>query len=293
MEDIIRISKIRYLETMPLLTQLLNEAVPYAVIKGEPLSMAAYGKLGQRNSADIDILVPRKYISNVKDALFSVGFEPQNSNRLHQIIALSFTHQTVSYGKKAEEIDIDLDLNYDIFWGEYPGKRIDIEEFLADSIDMTIYDFRIKTLPPLKAMVQLVLHHYNEFNSLYHLAMDYCFKKTMFKDIYYLWKNNQEVISLDFYEICYAFGIIPYAYYVLYYTNEIFNDPSLNWLVKTFETPEGKELLYCYGLTEKERKTWKVEFFERLDRKNVFELVKADLTAEDLEKLKRAQEIFG
>lgn len=30
---------------------------------------------------------------------------------------------------------IEVDLNFDIFWGEYEGKRVDIEEFLSDTIE--------------------------------------------------------------------------------------------------------------------------------------------------------------
>ena len=62
----------------------------------------------------------------------------------------------------------------EMFWGEYEGKRIDISEFLSDTIEIDIYGCKVKTLPPLKAMVQLILHHYKEMNSIYHLAGHNC-----------------------------------------------------------------------------------------------------------------------
>ena len=90
-----------------------------------------------------------------------------------------------------------VDLNFDILWGEYNGKRIDIEGFISDAIEVEIYGIKVKTLPPLKALIQLILHHYKEMNSIYHLAGHNSITYSMFRDVYYLWKNNASVISLE------------------------------------------------------------------------------------------------
>ena len=101
---------------------------------------------------------------------------------------------------------------------------------------MDIYGCRIKTLPPLKAMIQLILHHYKEMNSIYHLAGHNCINYNMFKDVYYLWKNNQEAVSLDkLYATSLEYEIIPYVFCVLYFTNWIFQDDDLKKYVKAFE----------------------------------------------------------
>ena len=68
---------------------------------------------------------------------------------------------------------------------------------IKDPIEMNIYGQKIKALPPLKAMVQLILHHYKEMNSLYHLTRHNCITRSMFQDVYYLWKNNQRNISFE------------------------------------------------------------------------------------------------
>lgn len=80
-----------------------------------------------------------------------------------------------------------VDINYDSFFGEYTGKRVDIDNFLSDTIEMEIYGVKVKTLSPLKAMVQLILHHYyKEMNSIYHLASHDNINYNMLKDVYYL-----------------------------------------------------------------------------------------------------------
>ena len=50
----------RYLQLKKILSDV---TVPYAVIKGEPLSLLCYNKKSVRNSQDIDILIDRQHIS--------------------------------------------------------------------------------------------------------------------------------------------------------------------------------------------------------------------------------------
>lgn len=288
------ISKKRYFELELLVTLLLIKHIPYSVIKGEPLSLSAYGKVGRRNSSDVDFLVSMKNIDSFKSVLLSCGFKPKNNNRVDQITAVSFTHQSIPYYKISDQIKIEIDLNHDLFWGEYTGKRIDISEFLSDTIDMNIYGCKVKTLPALKAMVQLILHHYKEMNSIYHLTGHNCINYNMFKDVYYLWENNQETISLEkLYAISSEYEIIPYVFYVLHFTNWIFKDTELQKYVEAFRTSEGEALLDYYGLAEKERKRWKVDFQTRLETENLYELIRDDLTEADVEKLERNRKIFG
>lgn len=288
------ISKIRYSELDLFITSLNKNQIPYAVIKGEPLSLVAYGKVGQRNSSDIDLLISKKYLGFVKSLLLSCGFKTKENNRFDQITAVSFTHQSVPYFKMSNHIKIEVDLNHDIFWGEYDGKKIDIGEYISDTIEMYIYGCKVKVLPPLKAMVQLILHHYKEMNSIYHLVRQNCINYNMFKDIYFLWKNNQESISLEkLYAISLKYEVIPYVFYVLYFTNWIFKDIVLQNYVDEFRTLEGEALLDYYGLSKKERKPWKVDFQTRIVRENLYDLICDDLTEADIEKLERSKRIFG
>ena len=261
--------------------------------------MLCYNEKSVRNSQDIDILIDRQHISYFERLLQENDFirlinQNEFVNRESRILCISQSHQIPPYVKETSNQQIEIDLNFDIFWGEYTGKRIDIAEFLADTIMQDIYGCKVKTLPPLKAMVQLILHHYKEMNSIYHLTGHNCINYNMFKDVYYLWKNNQEAVSLDkLYAISSEYEIIPYVFYVLYFTNWIFKDTELQKYVETFRTSEGEAHLDYYGLTEKERKPWKVDFQTRLEADNLYEFIRDDLTEADVEKLERNRRIFG
>lgn len=81
---------------------------------------------------------------------------------------LTFSHQIVLWIKEVSSWgQVFIDLNFDSLWGEYEGKRIDIDEFLTDAVEMDIYGVKVKTLPPIKAMIQLILHHYKDMNSIF------------------------------------------------------------------------------------------------------------------------------
>ena len=283
----------RYVENQELFSQLSN--LNCVIIKGEPLSVLAYNKVGKRNYSDIDILFPKSRLSNVELLLQQNGFSAASFSRRERILMLSFSHQVSPWHKELLPFGSNIiDLNFDLFWGEYTGKRIDIEEFLQDSIEMKIYGCNIKTLSPFKAFIQLILHHYKEMNSIYHLSTHNCINYNMFKDVYYLWKNNQNAVSLEkLYAFSSEYEIIPYVFYVLYFTNWIFQDADLKKYVTAFETSEGVNLLDYYGLTEKECKAWKVDFQTRLKADNLYELIRDDLTDADIKKLERNRRIFG
>lgn len=145
------------------LKKIISEvAVPYVIIKGEPLSLLCYNKNGARNSQDIDILIERQHLAYLERILIENGFVMHTKSnkaekRGNRILCISQSHQIPPYIKETQNQQIEIDLNFDIFWGEYPGKRIDIGKFLSDAVEMEIHGCKIKALPPLKAIVQLAL----------------------------------------------------------------------------------------------------------------------------------------
>ena len=285
----------KYLSLAPIFEDLNLRDFPYANIKGEVLSLYAFGQYGQRSYGDIDILVSRKNLHILEDMLMQYGYTSPTKTRAEKVLMISASHQTAAWCKvTSRKFKSVVDINFDLFWGEYTGRRIDIDRFLSDAIEIEIFGVRVKTLSPLKAMVQLILHHYKEMNSIYHMAEHDCIKRSMFRDVYSLWKNNNGIISLDnLYALSSEYEIIPYVFYILYYTNEIFNDHELSRYIEAFRTPEGVSLLDCYGLADHERKLWKVDFQTRLKTKNLYDLIKSDLTELDLAKLERNRMVFG
>jgi len=272
----------------------LLEDIPYAVIKGEALSLQAYGQTGKRISSDIDVLCDKIYLKEIEVILSQSGFVQMKSSRQERITMLSGSHQVSPWVKNISPSDvIKVDLNFDIFWGEYTKKRININTFLNDVTEANIYQRKVKVLPPLKAMVQLILHHYKDMNSIFLLATRNSIKNDMFKEILFLLLNNADIITVDkLYEISAEYNIIPYVYYIFHYTNQIFGNEIMKKYEQALKTPEGIDLLDYYGLSENERRQWKVDFKTRLETENRYLLIKDDLTEKDIEKIERNKELF-
>ncbi len=266
----------------------------YAVIKGEPLSKIAFNAFNERYSSDIDILISTTDVNYVEKLLLKHNFHPNPRAHDYRVMMLIGSHQVASWYKSGTPYrQVIIDINYDIFWGEYEGRRVDIVDFLSDTIEMEVYGVKVKTLPPLKAMIQLVLHHYKDMNSLFLLATKNSIRFDMFRDIYCLLKNNQDSISLNrLYALSSQYDIIPYVFYVLYYTGQVFDDTLLKQYIEAFRTPEGEHLLDCYGLCKKERREWKCDFKTRLDSDNLYELIKESLTERDKEKIAINKRVF-
>lgn len=266
----------------------------YAIVKGEPLALQAYGQTGTRHVGDIDVLISRNNLGKLISYLENNGFRVSKVSRRDRIAALIYSHQILPYTKKSPTYgDVVIDINYDIFWGEYEGKRINIDSFLADTIEKSIYGILVRILPPLKAMIQLVLHHYKDMNSIFLLATRKSIRYEMFKDVYFLLKNNLKDITIErLYAMGVEYEIVPYIFYVLYYTGKIFHDEILNQYIEAFKTKEGEKLLDCYGLCENERKKWKCDFKFRLETNKTYDLIKGDLTERDKEKIAFNQQFF-
>lgn len=266
----------------------------YAVIKGEPLSFQAYGKCGERHLGDIDILIERKELTSLETILQKNGFRTILKSRADKITMLSFSHQIAPYIKENPPYkDTMIDINFDIFWGEYKGKRIDIGEFLSDTIFLEIYGVKIKALPPLKTMIQLILHHYKDMNSLYLLYTRKSYNIAGLRDVYHLLKSNLNDISCDkLYDISEQYNIIPYVYYVLYHVGMLYEDNVVNNYIREFKTSEGVNLINCYGLNESEQHEWNVDVLTRLKSKNLNCLIKNDFTEKEMRKIELNRRMF-
>ena len=286
-------SKLRFKCLAPILLEM--KQLNYSIIKGEVLSVQAYGGEGYRHSSDVDILIPYGLIPDVENILMFYGFKSVcdvKSNRIKKMIS---SHQTIPWKKEDSIFGATLvDINYDVFWGEYEGPRIDMDDFLSDSVEIKLYGLKVKAPSPIKSLIHLVLHHYKDMNSIFLLATKNSIKFEMFQDVYYLLKNNLDKISVkDLYKLSYDYQIIPFVFYVLYYTGCLFEDDMMKEYIESFRTPEGERLLNLYGLCEKERRKWKVDFATRLNTNNIFRLIEADLSPRDLKKIELNKQIFS
>ncbi len=285
--------KIQFNEVLKVVDEIAD-SFPYAIIKGIPLSLMAYNDCYKRNIGDVDILINKENIGPFDEILRNNGFKCNYRNREEKLIALLYSHQTRPFLKDTPLYKTYVDVNYDIFWGEYTGKRVGIGSFLSDACEINIEGMSFRTLPPLKMLIAIILHHYKETNSIYHLYTHNTIRKDMFYDVYKLIINNPDSITVkNLCDACIQYGISAYAYYILYYTYFLFPDPILLQFVKELYSEEGKALLDCFGLDEKERKRWKCDFLTRVNETDLKTLIMNQLTPTDLEKIERNKMIFG
>lgn len=287
--------KILYKELEPLFIAL--SSINYAVVKGEVLSQQIYGSTDKRRPSDIDILVDKNDVKKIENELFKLGFNQKdlddNKKRHIRVLCMTYSHQIPSFYKEKLGFGLSVDINFDIFWGEYEGKRCSIKEFLSDTVETNIYNVAVKSLPVEKAFVQLILHHYKEMNSLYHLTHYNCIRTNMFKDIYIMLLFNMKAITVKrVIELCETYSIGSIVYYMVYYTYLVFNDTFLLRYLEKLECYKDVTLIKSYGLSSRERKNWKVSFNERLDNDQLCSVVIDELSASDLIKMEINHAIF-
>lgn len=269
--------------------------LPYALIKGEALSLIAYQCRGARIYKDIDLLLPRSAYLELDNILRRNGYvqdERAELSRYEKIYA-SYSHQIAPYYKVVDGNRVEIDVNFDLFWGEYLGDRINILEFLQDTEEIVIYGNRYRTLSAEKTFIQVCLHLFKELNSFDHLAYHNPYKRQLFDDIYYFLINHKELCVNRLYALCERYQVIPFVYHDLYYVSLLYPESFIMEIRARFWCETGEALIDCYGLAEHERKHWKIPFEQRLAAMNLFSLIEPDLTAEDKEKIRMHRKIFG
>lgn len=274
--------------------QDISGVFPYVIIKGIPLSIMSYNDCYKRKIGDVDFLISKEHIVLFDEILKKNSFSSEYYDREDKLIALLYSHQTRPYVKNTPIHKTYIDVNYDIFWGEYSGKRIDIKDFISQPLTLDVLGYQINTLTPLKMLIVLILHHYKEMNSLYHLATHNTIRKDMFFDVYNIIRNNSSSITANsLARLCEVYEITQFAYYILYYTYKLFPDSEILKFVEVLYNDEGKRLLPCYGLSDNERREWKCDFATRVNEMDIKSLIYEQLTQNDINKIERNKLIFG
>ena len=288
--------KILYNELRPLFDSLVS--VRYAVIKGEVLSQQIYGVPDKRRSSDIDILIEKSNVGMLEKQLKTLGFFqqlPQNESeiRRNRVICLAYSHQIPSYHKNLCGFQLNVDINHDIFWGEYEGEKCYIDDFLNDTENINIYGVSLKSLSIEKTFVQVVLHHYKEMNSIYILSQRNSICTRMFRDLYDFLKIKSDTLTVNKVKnLSIQYNIGSYIYYLLYYTNMIFKDEFLNNYLSALECYHNNDLLNSVGLNSLERRRWNNQFLERLDATDISKSLLELLDNNDKKKIMLNHEIF-
>ncbi len=291
------LTRIRYSEVARIISCIGD--MPYAVLKGEPLSKLCYGSECMRETSDVDFLIMKKDIAVFEELLEGCGFSPvkkvsETEKRRNRLVCLTGSHQISSYSKTVFNIPVLIDINFDVYWGEYNGKRIPVKEFLANTVETEVCGIRLKTLSPVYAFIQLVLHHYREMNSVYHLLSHKTIVAQKIDDIQLLYTKLYDIGDLnELYRVADKYDLGKYIFYMLYWSSAVNSSDILSMGVERYHSKEGESLLDTYGLSDRERKTWTVEFTERLNSDKIPVIIRSQLTSSDLKKYEREVRIFG
>ena len=284
--------KVKYQYLINLLNQ--NADFPYAVIKGEVLSVMAYGAAGKRNRGDIDVLVDRKDLKALEMILKEDGFESADLTLQEKIVARAFSHQIEPYHKQLPLGTLEVDINYELIWGEWQGKKPSVKEILDRREFVDVFGVQVPCLAVEDAFIQMCLHHYKDMNVLFHLTLHNPISRRLFDDVAGFWKLQSEKMDLiKLREWMEEYSLTPFFYYIAYYTDRVCDVPELAAWTKELESPEGMALLDTFGLAGGERKKWPIPFEKRLENEDLPELVRSLLTDKELEKAEQNHKIFG
>lgn len=77
-----------------------------------------------------------------------------------------------------------------------------------------------------------------------------------------------------------------YIYYCLYYTDLIFCSAKIKFLMSQMRKDGFEKIKNTFGLSDKERKTWPIDFFERLFCEDLNQKIGAILTESDKMKVR-------
>ena len=290
----------RYKTCSAVFREFKENNISYAVIKGAVLSAAAYNNPFCRQSGDIDILINRRDIDKIKEIMLRNGFvqgkitengvEPFSRKEI--LFQTAMSHQTAPFVKKTNNKIcpyINVDLNFDIMWGESETKA-DMEFVLQNTMETAILGVTFNKLSPEMEFISLCLHHYKDLNSIY-LLYERGLTLSHFCDIYFFIKNCN-IDSEALYNYCLKLNVGKYVYYCLYYTNLIFDDEIIKKYMLLLHSTESDAILNSFGLSDKERQSWDIDFFTRLFDLNIREYLDNTLSKEALNKIQINQTLM-
>jgi hypothetical protein len=171
---------------------------------------------------------------------------------------------------------------------------VDIDEFLSDTSNLDIYGNTFRVLPHMKALVQLILHHYKEMNSIFHLMTHDSVSEKMFDDIYYFITSRKDIFTPEaIVRVMQEYKITAYAYYMFFYTAKVHPDERIILITDQLYNEEAACLLNRYGLSKEEYGEWDVPFEKRLKCPDLSQYIKNNLNDKSLEKLNNNIAIFA
>lgn len=262
--------------------------IKYALVKGDALSIQIYGKTGMRNYSDIDILIMREDIAKVEAALHKCGFVPLDKSRESRLMLLANSHQVAPWVKYSSSgrIVCEVDLNFKALWGEgHISDSALVSEMLEKVETKRIYGVEVKTLTNEMAFIHMCLHHYRDMNSIYLLAKNGISPK-LFEDVSCFISNSLDETGMNrIVAFCEKYKIKEYLFFVIYYTNKVFEDVKGTNFLSMLDNERGRSTLSRYGLSDKEYHTWPMPLENFIGKGALLPIMKDQLTPKDYAKI--------
>lgn len=266
--------------------------IDYVYIKGETTSLMAYDSIGSRKTGDIDLLISRDNIKQAEEILKNNGFSQKLNSSLSKLFNEKFSHQTMPWIKVIGNLVIQIDINVNIFWGEYQGDYSFVKDFISNYHYQNIYNVKIKVLDENLNFILLCLHQYKDMNSIYLLYKRKQYNKNAFYEIQSIIELNKiDFITILNYSLKYKCE--KYIAYIINCLVYISTNSKLNIIYDLFKKYIDDELFDSYGLSINERKKWPINFINRYNCNDLFEIIKSDLNRKDITKIRINERIYG
>lgn len=302
-----------YLKRFEMLKDVIEEfekkGIKYAVLKGAYLGDVAYGDLSLRKVNDVDILIRKENIKQIKEVCKECGFVPGKADRVNKKIEHYTRKQEIAFARNTHQIatmvklgnddvigfyDTVIDFNFKLSWGEYDGESILADEFLEHTEkfrDSNGYFYDV--LKPAYNLVQLCLHAYKEANGLFFLQLNHGMFLRAFLDIYYyIVKMDQQLDSELFLNLVRKYKIQSYVYFILFIIEEIFGrEERIHSLIQEVKDGAQTNIIEQFGLEDK--KNWNdVQIKERFYATQAVSCMRQQITDTENEKIQMAARDF-
>jgi hypothetical protein len=133
-----------------LLRRLHEKGIAVIVLKGVYLAEAVYEQVGLRSMRDADLLVKKEDLSRVEQEMLTLGYAPENSNRI-------VTQENHEFGYRPPAGGIKVEIHWTIFDERFPF-HINMDDLWNRTHPITLAQAPAFVLSPEDLILHLCLH---------------------------------------------------------------------------------------------------------------------------------------
>ena len=263
---------LRIREYKKLIGTLEDNDVNYALVKGIYIGKKAYNNPFDRVSNDMDFLVQYEHVPIVEQILLEAGYKQaylaasglQEYTRESKIFYIMNTHSIAPFRKVSNNVLYEIDVNF--YAHMEKEKTIPAADFLKEKRHIDLFGQKVSVLDDTFAFLYVLLHHYRESNSIYHIYCGQDFNLLKACDIYFSYMRCR-IDKTRLFDLINKYGL----------SNEFLNiTNSVRKIFGDFLIDEVDHALYKDVRGSNSIK-WPIDLPNRLELANRFDLVKESL----------------